>query len=166
MPTSARQNAPFLRKSTANSQLPNGPTESSAPTSALSILFRCRGGRLCPPGRMHRFYGNLRRIRNFPMGRCGHRPLRLYWKTAQKPNCELDSQFGKEETALENKRRRSRRLVSSKPFLTRIGPYALNSASYDKKAPRSEAPGRFASFALTLQILSSVSRSAAGRLPS
>ena len=36
---------------------------------------RCRGR--CPhrPGRMHRFYGNLRRIRNFPVGRCGHRPL-------------------------------------------------------------------------------------------
>ena len=44
----------------------------------------CRGR--CPhrPGRMHRFYGNLRRIRNFWAGRCGHRPLRLYWKTAQK----------------------------------------------------------------------------------
>ena len=27
------------------------------------------------PGRLHRFYGNLRRIRNFPTGRCRHRPL-------------------------------------------------------------------------------------------
>ena len=38
-------------------------------------VFGCRGR--CPhrPGRMHRFYGNLRRIRNFPTGRCGHRPL-------------------------------------------------------------------------------------------
>jgi Uncharacterized protein conserved in bacteria len=27
------------------------------------------------PAELHRFYGNLRRIRNFPMGRCGHRPL-------------------------------------------------------------------------------------------
>ena len=25
---------------------------------------------------MHRVYGNLRRIRDFPTGRCGHRPLR------------------------------------------------------------------------------------------
>ena len=25
--------------------------------------------------RMYRFYGNLRRIRDFPAGRCGHRPL-------------------------------------------------------------------------------------------
>ena len=31
MPASARQNAAFLRESSANSQLPNGPTESSAP---------------------------------------------------------------------------------------------------------------------------------------
>ena len=27
------------------------------------------------PGRLHRFYGNLRRIRNFQAGRCRHRPL-------------------------------------------------------------------------------------------
>lgn len=27
------------------------------------------------PGRMHRFYGILRQICNFPTGRCGHRPL-------------------------------------------------------------------------------------------
>ena len=37
----------FLQKSPANSQLPNGPTESSAPTSPLRAP--CRGGRLCPP---------------------------------------------------------------------------------------------------------------------
>ena len=37
--------------------------------------FRCRGR--CPhrPGRMHRFYGNLRRICNFSMGRQSCRPL-------------------------------------------------------------------------------------------
>ena len=37
--------------------------------------FRCRGR--CPhrPGRMHRFYGNLRRICNFSMGRQSRRPL-------------------------------------------------------------------------------------------
>ena len=35
---------------------PRGPTESSAPTESLrSIPVPCRGGRLCPPGRMHRF---------------------------------------------------------------------------------------------------------------
>ena len=35
----------------------------------------CRGR--CPhrPGRAHRFYENLRRIRNCLTGRCGHRPL-------------------------------------------------------------------------------------------
>ena len=32
MPTSARQNAPFLRKFSANSQLPSGPKRASAPT--------------------------------------------------------------------------------------------------------------------------------------
>ena len=43
--------------------------------SAGTCAFGCRGR--CPhrPGRMHRFYGNLRRIRNFPTGRCRHRPL-------------------------------------------------------------------------------------------
>ena len=63
MPTSARQDAPILRKSSANSQLPNGPTESSAPTERLqSLPVSRRGGRLCPPGRMHRFCRNLWRI--------------------------------------------------------------------------------------------------------
>ena len=37
----------FLQNCSANSQLPNGPTESSAPTTSLSSP--CRGGRLCPP---------------------------------------------------------------------------------------------------------------------
>ena len=37
--------------------------------------FRCRGRCLHRPGRLHRFYGNLRRIRNFQAGRCRHRPL-------------------------------------------------------------------------------------------
>ena len=43
--------------------------------SGCICVFGRRGR--CPhrPGRMHRFYGNLRRIRNFPNGRCGHRPL-------------------------------------------------------------------------------------------
>ena len=38
----------------------------------------CRGR--CPhrTGRTHRFYGNLQRIRNFPAGRCGHRPLQSF----------------------------------------------------------------------------------------
>ena len=38
-------------------------------------VFGCRGR--CPhrPGRMHRFYGNLRRICNFSMGRQSRRPL-------------------------------------------------------------------------------------------
>ena len=71
--TSARQFAPFLRKSPANSRLPKGPTESSAPTTILALS--CRGGRLCPPADRTGFYGNLRRIRGCPAGRCGHRPL-------------------------------------------------------------------------------------------
>ena len=47
---------------------------------AHSCLCECRGR--CPhrPGRMHQFYGSLRQIRNFPSGRCGHRPLRTSGK--------------------------------------------------------------------------------------
>ena len=41
--------------------------------------FDCRGRCLHRPGRMHHFNGNLRRIRNFPTGRCGHRPLQTWW---------------------------------------------------------------------------------------
>ena len=32
---------------------------------------------------MHRFYGYLRRIRNFPTGRCGHRPLQMLYTPRQ-----------------------------------------------------------------------------------
>ena len=40
----------FLQNCSANSQLPNGPTESSAPTERLqSLHVPRRGGRLCPP---------------------------------------------------------------------------------------------------------------------
>ena len=53
--TSAWQNAPFLRESTANLYLLNGPTESSAPTTTLRTL--CRGGRLCPPAGCTDFTG-------------------------------------------------------------------------------------------------------------
>ena len=45
MPTSTRQ----IRN------CPRGPTESSAPTESLLSPVLCRGGRLCPPGRMHCF---------------------------------------------------------------------------------------------------------------
>ena len=62
-----------FRKSPANPWLPKGPTESSAPTTTLALS--CRGGRLCPPADRTGFYGNLRRIRGCPAGRCGHRPL-------------------------------------------------------------------------------------------
>ena len=41
----------------------------------IDIVLLRMGGRLCPPGRLHCFYGNLRRIRNFQAGRCRHRPL-------------------------------------------------------------------------------------------
>ena len=53
-----------------------GWTGSSAPTGFLKLMRRGR----CPhrPGKTHRFYGNLPQIRNCPMGRCGHRPLRIY----------------------------------------------------------------------------------------
>ena len=38
-------------------------------------ISRRRGGRPCPPAGIARFHGNPMRIRNFLMGRCGHRPL-------------------------------------------------------------------------------------------
>ena len=38
-------------------------------------VFGCRGRCQQRPGRMHRFYGNLRRICNFSMGRQSRRPL-------------------------------------------------------------------------------------------
>ncbi len=47
---------------------------------AKQVHSVCRGR--CPhrPGRAHRFYENLRRIRNCLTGRCGHRPLQSKWK--------------------------------------------------------------------------------------
>ena len=44
-----------------------------------SLVFRLvrRGRRPHRPGKSIRFYGNLRRIRWCPMGRCGHQPLRV-----------------------------------------------------------------------------------------
>ena len=54
-----------------------GCTESSEIFGEFVCIcaFRCRGGRLCPPADRTGFYGNLRRIRGCPAGRCGHRPL-------------------------------------------------------------------------------------------
>ena len=43
----------------------------------------------------------------------------------RKPKRKPGLRFGKEETSSENKRRRLRRLVSSRSFLTHIGPYSL-----------------------------------------
>ena len=50
--------------------------KSDSPMRIRRLFAVNRRGR-CPhrPGRTHRFCGNLRRIRNFPAGRCGHRPL-------------------------------------------------------------------------------------------
>ena len=95
-----------------------GPTESSAPTTHIRGGALCRGGRLCPPSRMHRFYGNLRRIRYFWAGRCGHRPLRKFGKPIQKPKRRLGLRFGEEETALEDKGLCLQRPVPSKPQKT------------------------------------------------
>ena len=41
---------------------------------ASKLAYRHRIG----PRRLHCFYRNLRRIRNFPTGRCRHRPLQSY----------------------------------------------------------------------------------------
>ena len=93
--TSARQFAPFLRKSPANSRLPKGPTESSAPTTTLALS--CRGGRLCPPADRTGFYETLRRIRGCPAGRCGHRPLHDSGKFVLP--CKFRMQGGKDGAA-------------------------------------------------------------------
>ena len=42
---------------------------------ALLSPYLRSGGRLCPPAGRTAFYGNLRRIRNFPTGRQSRRPL-------------------------------------------------------------------------------------------
>ena len=55
----------------------------------IDIVLLRMGGRLCPPGRLHRFYGNLRRIRNFQAGRCRHRPLQ---STARIHGCSSGGQ--------------------------------------------------------------------------
>ena len=51
-----------------------GTATDLAPVTGAGFYI-CRGR--CPhrPGRTHCFFSNLRRIRNFPVGRCGHRPL-------------------------------------------------------------------------------------------
>ena len=50
MPTSTRRYYPFLRKSNANSKLPNGAMWASPLTQTWKIFRKVRrGGRLCPP---------------------------------------------------------------------------------------------------------------------
>ena len=61
----------------------------------------------------------------------------------RKPKRRLGLRFGKEETALENKRRRLRRLVSSKPFLTRASaPTSPRKAGFRKTENPAPKQGR------------------------
>ena len=86
-----------------------------------------------------------RRIRWFPTGRCGHRPLHLPGRILQKPDRKPAKRLraGKEEAALENKRRRLRRLVSSKPFLTRASaPTSPRKAGFRKTENPAPKQGR------------------------
>ena len=57
---------------------PNGPTESSAPTSRFRHPALCRGGRLCPPSRMHRFFWeSAANSQLLKRADSGHRPLQI-----------------------------------------------------------------------------------------
>ena len=111
---SARQDTPNYRKSSANpyaltrlaveANAHIGPAECTVftelcgefaaaqwadrvvgPYGAYLSAAPCRGGRLCPPADCTAFFCNLRQIRNFPTGRCGHRPLQITRK-----NCGMN----------------------------------------------------------------------------
>ena len=94
--------------------------------SAGICAFGCRGR--CPhrPGRMHRFYGNLRRIRNFPAGRCRHRPLQSNRKMPT--NSPKDFRFSP--------------LPAARP-LRRSAPAPLRKGSLGARS-RAKSPGRLA----------------------
>ena len=86
--TSARQNAPILRKFLANSELPKRDDRGVGTYAKASILpISRRGGRLCPPAGCTGFPGNPRRIRSCPPGGAQPCPLpaafasRVYLKT-------------------------------------------------------------------------------------
>ena len=63
----------FLQNCSANLQLPNGPTESSAPTTSLSSP--CRGGRLCPPAEYVDFTEIFGEFATAQWADVGRRPL-------------------------------------------------------------------------------------------
>ena len=65
----------FRRIRTHRTPSPPGLSACQKSPITIDIVLLRMGGRLCPPGRLHRFYGNLRQIRNFQAGRCRHRPL-------------------------------------------------------------------------------------------
>ena len=77
---SARQDTPNYRKSSAN---PYALTRLAIEADAGHSRSRRRSvtdvglplAGTHRPGRMHRFYGNLRRIHSCPTGQCVHRPL-------------------------------------------------------------------------------------------
>ena len=66
-------------------------------------------------------------------------PYGFIGRLRKRANCELGSQFGKEETALEDKGLCLQRPVSSKPFLTRIGPYTLLGSLIKKQGANQRA---------------------------
>ena len=51
------------------------PLQNASETRVLALTECVGADAHIGPRRMHRFYGNLRRIRNFQAGRCRHRPL-------------------------------------------------------------------------------------------
>ena len=74
--TSARQNAPILRKFLVNSELPKRVDRGVGTYAEASILpISRRGGRLCPPAGCTGFPGNPRRIRSCPPGGAQPCPL-------------------------------------------------------------------------------------------
>lgn len=52
-----------------------GCQKTLCPVHAVTFWFVCRGRCQHRPSRPDCFFGNLRRIRSFPTGRCRHRPL-------------------------------------------------------------------------------------------
>lgn len=66
---------PFNKQKAPLKEELRGCQKTLCPVHAVTFRFVCRGRCQHRPGRPDCFFGNLRRIRSFPTGRCRHRPL-------------------------------------------------------------------------------------------